>query len=92
MLSKSDNFASGGSEHSVSDPTESVVSTVSTVATVTGDSKNPVSEPTVSAATGGIEKSVSEPTVSAVTGDSMMWKPASISLAATLLLLLAFFF
>ena len=92
MLSKSDNFALGGSEHSVSDPTESAVSTVSTVATVTGDSKNPVSEPTVSAATGGIEKSVSEPTVSAVTGDSMMWKPASISLAATLLLLLAFFF
>jgi len=90
LCSKS--ICSGVGEHSVSEPTMSTVSTVSTVATVTGDSNNPASEPTVSAATGGIEKSVSEPTVSAVTGDSMMWKPASISLAATLLLLLAFFF
>jgi len=35
---------------------------------------------------GDIEKSVSEPTVSAVTGDSVMWKPATISLVATLII------
>jgi len=81
ILSKSDNFALGVSEHSVSDPTESAVSAVFTVSTAS----------TESAVTGANEKSVSEPTVSAVTGDSVMWKPASISLAATLLLLLLVF-
>ena len=67
ILSKSDNFALGVSEHSVSEP---AMSAVSTMPTVTGDSKKPVLE---------------------ATGDSVMWKPASISLAAILLLLLLFF-
>jgi len=47
-----------------------------------------VSEPTGSAVTG---ESVSEPTGSTVTGESVVWRSASISLAATLLLLLIFF-
>merc|ERR1712210_103565 len=79
LCSKS--ICSGVSEHSVSDPTESAVSAVFTVSTAS----------TESAVTGANEKSVSEPTVSAVTGDSVMWKPASISLAGTLLLLLIVF-
>merc|ERR1712210_218930 len=79
LCSKS--ICSGDSEDSVSDPTESAVSAVFTVSTAS----------TESAVTGANEKSVSEPTVSAVTGDSVMWKPASISLAGTLLLLLIVF-
>merc|ERR1719507_113694 len=79
LCSKS--ICSGVSEHSVSEPTESAVSAVFTVSTAS----------TESAVTGANEKSVSEPTVSAVTGDSVMWKPASISLAGTLLLLLIVF-
>jgi len=47
-----------------------------------------VSEPTGSAVTG---ESVSEPTGSTVTGESVVWRSASISLAATLLLLFIFF-
>lgn len=39
----------------------------------------------------GDGKSVSEPTGSAVTGESVVWRSASVSLAATLLLLLIFF-
>jgi len=64
-----------------------------------GDSEDSVSEPTESAVTGESQKpesavtgkSVSEPPVAAVTGESLMWKPATISLAVTLLLLLVFF-
>jgi len=64
-----------------------------------GDSEHSVSEPTESAVTGeGRESesavtgtSVSEPPVSGVKGGSLMWKPATISLAVTLLLLLVFF-
>jgi len=54
------------------------------VSTTTGSA---VTENSVSAATG---KSVSEPTGSAVTGESIMWKSVSISLIATLLLLIFF--
>jgi len=51
-----------------------------------GDSEHSVSEPTESAVTGEGRKPES-----GVTGGSLMWKPATISLAVTLFLLLVFF-
>jgi len=71
----SKSICSGDNEHSVSTTTGSAVT------------ENSVSATTGIAATG---KSVSEPTGSAVTGESVMWKSASISLVATLLLLIFF--
>merc|ERR1712037_605732 len=59
-----------------------------------GDNEHSVSTTTGSAVTenstgiAATGKSVSEPTGSAVTGESVMWKSVSISLIATLLLLI----
>jgi len=73
----SKSICSGDNEHSVSTTTGSTVTgSAVTGSTVTG-----------SAATG---KSVSEPTGSPVTGESVIWKSVSISLIATLLLLIFF--
>merc|ERR1712037_299593 len=71
----SKSICSGDNEHSVSTTTGSAVT------------ENSVSAPTGIAATG---KSVSEPTGSVLTGESVMWESASISLVATLLLLIFF--
>merc|ERR1712037_48892 len=71
----SKSICSGDNEHSVSTTTGSAVT------------ENSVSATTGIAATG---KSVSEPTGSVLTGESVMWESVSISLIATLLLLIFF--